>query len=89
MPRKSKLLSAALKYQLIWPEPDPVLSLIEEDNADASAVMVAFGIEEVDVVASERVQQAHHALDHLDRSLGIRVRIAHGRNRLTRQTAEN
>src|SRR5580692_7172040 len=26
---------------------------------------------------SQGVQQAHHALDHLDRSLGIRVRIAH------------
>jgi hypothetical protein len=36
----------------------------------------------------ECVEQAHHAFDHLDRSFGIRVRIAHGRNRLTRQTAE-
>jgi len=27
---------------------------------------------------SEGVKQAHHAFDHLDRSFGIRVRIAHG-----------
>ncbi len=39
-------------------------------------------------VRGKRVEQAHHALDHLYGRSGFRVRIAHGENQLIRQTAE-
>ena len=37
---------------MIWPEPLPVLSLIEAENADVRAVVVADGIEAADVVVT-------------------------------------
>ena len=36
----------------------------------------------------KRIEQAHHALDHLNGRSGFRARIAHGENQLIRQTAE-
>jgi hypothetical protein len=57
LPRKSKTLSAALKYQLIWPEPDPVLSLIDVENAEASAFETAdeYEVAVVVIVGAETV----------------------------------
>ena len=51
------MLSAALKDQLICPEPDPVLSLIDVENAEASAFETADEYEAavVVIVGAEKV----------------------------------